>query len=142
MDKSTATKERLDELVAAARDVRERAYAPYSGFRVGASVLTTSGRIFTGCNVENVSFGLTVCAERAAITSAVANGDSEIAALAVVTEGPVVFPCGACLQVIQEFSGTESPVIVSATLGGQIETRLLSECLPCAFTSFDTEVRA
>ena len=124
------------KLIAAALKAREQAYAPYSRFRVGAAVLTSSGRIFTGCNVENVSYGLTVCAERVAVWNAAAAGERELVAVAVVTDGAPVFPCGACLQVIQEFAGTEPPVIIAANLEGAAVVRSLSECLPCAFTSF------
>ena len=130
------------DLVRAAVEARERAYAPYSRFRVGAAVLAASGRIFTGCNVENVSYGLTVCAERAAVWKAASEGEREIAAVAVVVEGRPAFPCGACLQVIQEFAGKEPPVIIAASTDGTSETRSLSECLPCAFTRFEPEVGA
>ena len=135
-DKHRQARDRRDEVVTAATKAGEAAYAPYSGFQVGAAVLTATGRIFTGCNVENVSYGLTVCAERVAVWNAVAAGEREVVAVAVVTDGPLVFPCGACLQVIQEFAGTEPPVIIAANLEGAAEVRSLAECLPCAFTSF------
>jgi cytidine deaminase len=95
----------MDRLFALARDAAENAYAPYSKFRVGAALLTEDGRIFTGCNVENRSFGLTICAERNAVCQAVARGCRVFAALAIVTpdsESPVG-PCGACRQVLSEF---------------------------------------
>jgi cytidine deaminase len=91
-------------LIAEAARMVSRAYAPYSGFRVGACVLTQSGQVYCGCNVENVSYGLTICAERAAMFAAVAAGQTRLAAVAVVSDGakkPV--PCGACLQVMSEF---------------------------------------
>jgi cytidine deaminase len=91
-------------LARAAKAASENAYAPYSGFRVGAAVLTTEGAIASGCNVENASYGLTVCAERNAIFRAVADGAKSIAALVVYTPTPEpVAPCGACRQVIAEF---------------------------------------
>jgi cytidine deaminase len=93
-----------DELVTAAWQAREAAYAPYSGFAVGAAVLAADGRRFTGCNVENLSFGLTICAERVALASAVAAGAREFLTLAVVADtGVPVSPCGACRQVMAEF---------------------------------------
>jgi cytidine deaminase len=139
MDKVLETERQKARLMQAAAEARENSYAPYSRFRVGAAVLTTTGRIFAGCNVENVSYGLTVCAERVALQSAVAAGDREIAGAAVITEGEPAFPCGACLQALQEFAGAETPVIIAASTDGRCETKLLSECLPAAFRSFTTE---
>ena len=100
-----------EELVAAAKKASQQAYSPYSGFHVGAAVLTESGDIFTGCNVENASYGLTMCAERSAIFQAVAGGSSHVKALAIYTptERPTP-PCGACRQVLIEF-GAEAEVI-------------------------------
>lgn len=93
-----------DELVSAAWTARERAYAPYSKFKVGAALLATDGRIFSGCNVENLSFGLTNCAERVAIGAAVANGVTKFDAVVVVADtGVPISPCGACRQVLAEF---------------------------------------
>src|ERR1700741_3390871 len=89
-------------LVEAAIAARSRAHAPYSNFQVGAAVATASGEIFGGCNVENASYGLTICAERAAVCAAVAAGHKEIVAVAVVTLG-AASPCGACRQVLSEF---------------------------------------
>jgi cytidine deaminase len=93
-------------LVAAARDARERAIAPYSHFRVGAALATTDGRIFTGCNVENASYGLTVCAERVALLKALSEGAREFSAIAVVadTASPTP-PCGPCRQLLWEYCG-------------------------------------
>lgn len=93
-----------DALLAAARAVRAHAYAPYSGFAVGAAVLTAEGSIIAGCNVENASYGLAICAERNAITTAVARGERRIVAIAIAgPEGIATAPCGACRQFIAEF---------------------------------------
>jgi len=93
-----------DTLVGAAWAVRDRAYAPYSKFRVGAALLAADGRVFTGCNVENLSYGLTICAERVAVGTAIAAGASEFSAVAVVADTKVpISPCGACRQVMAEF---------------------------------------
>lgn len=98
-----------DELIAAAQAVRHQAYAPYSKFRVGAALLTASDRLFTGCNVENASYGLAICAERAAVCQAIAEGEQAFKRLVIVAT-PWAAPCGACRQVLIEF-GTDLPVI-------------------------------
>ena len=119
----------MDELVAAAWKAREAAYAPYSQFAVGAALLAAGGRIFTGCNVENLSYGLTQCAERTAICSAVAAGVREFAALAVVADTAVpVSPCGACRQVMAEFG---VPRVILANRTERLEFSL-KELLPRA----------
>jgi cytidine deaminase len=93
-----------DSLIEAAWAVRERAHAPYSKFQVGAALLVADGRIISGCNVENLSYGLTICAERVAIGSAIAAGQRQFAAMAVVADTKVpISPCGACRQVMAEF---------------------------------------
>ena len=118
-----------DHLIEAASKARGRAYAPYSQFCVGAALLTKSGKIFTGCNVENVSLGLTICAERNAVAAAVAGGEKELAAIAIVTDFPEpVFPCGACRQVLAEFNPKLE--VVAATIKGGRARALLSELLP------------
>ncbi len=109
-------------LVAAANEARRRAHAPYSHFSVGAAVRTGSGRIFAGCNVENASTGLTVCAERVAIWKAVSEGESQFEALAVVTEHGAM-PCGACRQVMSEFA-LDLPILVADTAGHVLVTSL------------------
>jgi cytidine deaminase len=118
-------------LVQSATEARKRAYAPYSGYMVGAAVLTGSGRIITGANVENASYGLTVCAERAAVIKAVTEGETDIRALAVVTEDGAT-PCGACRQVLAEF-GADVRILVADTAGDCLETTLAA-LLPDAFT--------
>lgn len=107
---------KLEDLYSQAREAAERAYAPYSDFRVGAALLCADGRVFLGVNVENRSFGLTICAERSAISAAVSAGVREFAALAVSTpdaSSPVP-PCGACRQVISEFAPKAMPVVFGA----------------------------
>jgi cytidine deaminase len=119
------------DLVRQAIEVRRRAYVPYSKFPVGAALLTASGKIYTGCNVENASYGLTVCAERVAIWKAVSEGETEFVALAVATNigGS---PCGACRQVMAEFV-PDMPVLI-ADLSGQATATSVAELLPLAFT--------
>ena len=128
-------------LLKAARDAAKRAYAPYSNFRVGAAILTEKGTIFSGCNVENASHGLTVCAERVAIFSAVAHEGGEkmkIRAIAVVNEsGSACPPCGACRQVILEF-GPDAVVIFQGRKG--FEEMLASELLPEGFAKRKREM--
>ncbi len=116
-----------EELIALAAQARERAYAPYSQFAVGAALLAKSGRVYTACNVENVSYGLSVCAERAAVFKAVSEGEKEFEAIAVVTETGVT-PCGACRQVLREF-GEDLRVIV-ADASGRYRVFSLRELLP------------
>jgi len=120
-----------DELVTAAWLTREQAYAPYSGFTVGAALMASDGRIFSGCNVENLSYGLTQCAERVAIGAAIAAGAREFLALAVVadTRQPVS-PCGACRQVMAEF---KVPRVILASRSERLEFSL-DELLPRATT--------
>lgn len=122
-----------NRLLATAKEARKHAYAPYSGdFSVGAAILTEDGRIFSGCNVENASFGATVCAERVAILKAVSDGYRKIVAVAVVADlADPIAPCGMCLQVLSEF-GREAEVIMANTAG---RTRLsrVSELLPYNF---------
>lgn len=120
-----------DSLVEAAWQVRDRAYAPYSNFHVGAALLAADGRIFAGCNVENISYGLTNCAERVAIGAAVAAGVREFLAVAVVADtGVPISPCGACRQVLAEFG---VPVVMLANRATREQFRL-EELLPRAST--------
>jgi cytidine deaminase len=121
-------------LVEAALQVREQAYAPYSGFPVGAALLAASGRVFTGCNVENASYPLTICAERAALFRAVSDGEREFEAIAVVSVTGAT-PCGACRQVLSEFGGPDGDlrVLVGDTTG-RIRSFTIAELLPEVFT--------
>lgn len=115
----------------AACKAREQAYAPYSNFLVGAAVEGGSGTVYTGANVENASYGLTICAERAAIAQAVSAGERVIRAVAVCTENGVT-PCGACRQVIREFAVTECPVYILDAQGGSRATSVAA-LLPQSF---------
>ncbi|MBP3380307.1 MAG: cytidine deaminase [Ruminococcus sp.] len=121
------------ELFQTAVKAAEKAYADYSGFRVGAALLSADGRVFTGCNIENSSYSLTICAERTAVFKAVSEGVREFAAIAVVGSSGGDFskpccPCGACLQVLGEFCGGDLPVILADG------TYKLSDFMPITFT--------
>jgi cytidine deaminase len=123
----------LDELCAAARAVQANAYAPASRFRVGAAVLADDGRIFAGCNVENASYGLTICAERAAVCAAVAAGIRAIRAVAIVTDLlEPARPCGACRQVLAEFGPAMAVVLLGSAQARR--TTSLDRLLPEPFT--------
>lgn len=121
-----------EDLIKAAGNARERAFAPYSNFKVGAALESEDGTIVTGCNVESASYGLTNCAERIAIQKAISDGVSKFTQLAVVVDTEVLTaPCGACRQVIWEFCG-DIPVTLS-NLDGKTETIQMSDLLPHAF---------
>src|SRR6202162_2321141 len=121
-----------DSLVTAARTAREHAHAPYSNFRVGAAVRAKSGRIFTGCNVENATFGLTLCAERVAIFKAVSEGERGFDAVAVVADTHTLTPpCGSCRQILWEFCGDAE--VVLANLSGKVERYRMSALFPKPF---------
>ena len=121
----------IDRLVKASLDVRLRAHAPYSGFLVGAALLCDDGEIHVGCNVENASYSLTLCAERVSAVTAVAAGRRVWLAVAVASQGGVT-PCGACRQFLAEFAGDMLVISVDATTGRRRRYRL-SELLPHAF---------
>ena len=120
---------KYNELIQAAIAARRSAYAPYSQFSVGAALVTKAGKTYTGCNIENVSLGLTICAERSAIATAIAQGSKDFDTIAVVTAGktPAV-PCGACRQVLAEFNPNMK--IVAATTDGKVQELDLAELLP------------
>ena len=123
-----------DALITAAKQARENAHAPYSNFRVGAALRAKSGRIFTGCNVENATLGLTCCAERVAIFKAVSEGERGFEAIAVVADTDTLTPpCGACRQIIWEFCG-DVPVILTNLKGKLIKERS-GNLLPRPFDS-------
>lgn len=128
-----------DKLIAEATIARDRAYTPYSKFKVGAALECKDGRIFHGCNVENASYGLCNCAERTAFFSAIAAGyqPGDFAGLAVIgqTDGPIA-PCGACRQVILELGGNELPVVLTNLKGDVFETTAAKQ-LPNAFGGLD-----
>ena len=132
---SSAGRKTLGRLVDHARRARSQAYAPYSGYTVGAAVLTSDGRVFSGCNVENAVYGATVCAERVAVWKAISAGAREIEALAVVTPSGGA-PCGTCRQVLSEFAAPGTPVAV-ATPDGEHEALTLGDLLPRAWGASD-----
>lgn len=126
----------LDKLVEHAKASRARAYAPYSHYEVGAAIATRSGRIYAGCNVENSSFGASICAERNAIVQMVASGDCDVVAVAVVTGDDGASPCGICRQVLAEFADDDVPVVMVGlgAQGGEAGRAVtLGELLPAAF---------
>jgi cytidine deaminase len=119
-----------NDLIKMAIEARSHAYSPYSNIKVGASLLTKSGRIFTGCNIENSSFGLTICAERVAIFKALSEGETEFTAMAIAADD-FLAPCGACRQVIWEFSKELKIILVNKR--GETRETSIKELLPQAF---------
>ncbi|WP_425203814.1 cytidine deaminase [Priestia megaterium] len=128
-------KQLIDEAIAASK----QAHVPYSHFHVGAALLTTDGKIYRGCNIENASYGLTNCAERTAIFKAVSEGDKQFSDIAVVgdTDGPIS-PCGACRQVLAEFCDDHTQIIL-ANLKGDFVITNINEILPGYFSSKDLQ---
>ena len=123
-----------DPLIAAAKQARENAHAKFSNFKVGAGLRSSSGKIYGGCNVENATYGLTVCAERVAIFKAISEGERKFDAIAVVTDASTLTPpCGACRQLIWEFCG-DIPVVL-ANLAGKVEVIRMSQLFPKPFDS-------
>lgn len=126
------TAQDIDRLAAEALQVRQKAYAPYSHFLVGAAVLTDQGQIFSGCNVENASYGVSLCAERNAVAAAVAAGHRHFLALAVAGSGiQYVTPCGMCRQVLAEF---HIPQVLCVKKTGDYKILQTDDLLPCAFS--------
>jgi cytidine deaminase len=123
-----------EELIAQAMQARERAYAPYSNYKVGAALLGKSGRTYTGCNVENAVYPLTICAERTVVVKAVSEGEREFVALAVVTENGGS-PCGSCRQTVREF-GADILVLIADVTGAYREMTV-AELLPDSFSATD-----
>ncbi|MFZ5645438.1 MAG: cytidine deaminase [Bacillota bacterium] len=123
---------KVERLIKKALSIKENAYAPYSRFRVGAAVLTGDGEIYTGCNIENSSYGLTCCAERVAVFKAVSEGKTELSAIAVVSDSDdFCSPCGACRQVLTEFG--EDMKVYMCNNRGEYEVKTASELLPGHF---------
>jgi cytidine deaminase len=120
-----------EELIDTAKKARKKAYAPYSHYKVGAALLGKSGKVYTGCNVENASYGHTVCAERTAVLKAVSEGETEFEAVAVVTKNGGS-PCGACRQVLSEFA--PALIVYIADKDGEYRTTTLKKLLPDSFT--------
>lgn len=130
---SNLTKQEIENLINAARQAREKAYAPYSNFAVGAALLDDEGEIYTGCNVENVSYGLTNCAERTAIFKSVSEGKTKFKAIAIYADTETYCtPCGACRQVIAEFG--QDIVVIQANRHGEYIIKTINELLPGGFT--------
>jgi cytidine deaminase len=122
-----------EELVAAAQQARKAAYAPYSRFKVGAALQGASGRVYTGCNVENASYPLCTCAERTAVVKAISEGEERFVAVAVVTATGAM-PCGACRQILSEFSGTNGELrVIVADTAGHWQVFAIEELLPVGF---------
>jgi cytidine deaminase len=124
-----------EKMIREAMRARENAYAPYSGFRVGACLETESGKLYCGCNMENASYPAGICAERAAVANAVSHGERVFSGIAIVgggKDGTVICPpCGICRQTLSEFCGGDFPIILSD--GSRLEKYNLSELLPCNF---------
>jgi len=124
----------LDELIAAAKEVRLRAHAPFSHFKVGCAIEDENGRVFTGCNVENASYGLGLCAERVGIFKAISEGAGKLVRLAVVADTDTLTPpCGACRQILWEFCGDAE--LTLENLAGKRETMTIQQILPRPFDS-------
>ena len=121
------------QLMDLAKKASQNSYSPFSHFAVGAAVYAASGKIYQGCNVENSSFGMTICAERCAIFKAISEGEKEIRAVAIYSpNADSCYPCGACRQVMYEFQGDEEVVVVTENLG-ELEIKKLSYFLPNGF---------
>ena len=129
----------VQELIVAAREAREKAYAPYSGFKVGAALLTEDDQIYTGCNVENVSYGLSICAERTALVKAVSNGQRVFKAIAVTADTEdYCSPCGACRQFLAEFGPDIKVYLLNRS--GEYLIYTTAELLPRSFNKIEASV--
>lgn len=127
----------MEALIEQAKQAREFAHVPYSKFKVGAALKTKDGSVFTGCNVENASYGLTNCAERTAVFKAVSSGNKDIEEIAIVADTEsAVAPCGACRQVLSEFMAPEAVIVLSNLEGNTVKTTM-QELLPGAFQAGD-----
>lgn len=123
-----------EQLMNRAKEASKTSYSPFSRFAVGAAVLTESGKIYEGCNVENSSFGLTICAERCAIFKAISEGERVIRAVAIYSpNADSCYPCGACRQVMYEFQGDDEEISVVTENMGNLDVNKLSYFLPCGF---------
>lgn len=124
------------QLAKRAQAARKHSYSPYSRFRVGAALLSKSGKVFTGCNIENSSFSLTICAERTALFKAISEGERHFTAIAVATDEPrFISPCGACRQVIMDLAGNIDCILTDSR--GAIRVLKMNDLLPYPFTSED-----
>ena len=127
------TTEKKQEMADLAAKMRERSYSPYSHYAVGAALLTKDGKIYTGCNIENAAYPVTVCAERTAIFKAVSEGDMDFEAIAIATEDGQGYPCGSCRQVMAEFSLDMAVILADKDGRVTIESNV-ADLLPGAFT--------
>lgn len=118
-------------LIEQAKKAMENAYAPYSGYKVGAAVKDCDGNIYTGCNIENASYGATLCGERMAIFKAVSEGSRKISVIAVTSQGSMPYPCGMCRQVMTEFMDEDGIILLEHK--GNVESYTLKELMPYAF---------
>ena len=122
------------QLMDTAKEAVKNSYSPYSKFAVGAAVLTPSGKIYSGCNVENSSFGLTICAERCAIFKAASDGERQVLAVAIYSPNTdSCYPCGACRQVMYEFQSEDYEIDIITEKNNELEVKKLSYYLPCGF---------
>lgn len=129
---------KYEELIKKAHEAKTLAYAPYSKFKVGAAILTESGKVYTGCNIENASYGATNCAERTAIYKAVSEGETQIKAIAIVSSGnDITYPCGICRQVIAEFMKDGDLIFENSK--GEIQVISIKDIFPYSFTQEDLQ---
>jgi cytidine deaminase len=121
-----------EKLLTLAREALKHSFSPYSNFRVGAALLAKSGKVYTGCNIENSSFSLTVCAERTSLFKAISEGETEFSKILIVSDADeFISPCGACRQVISDLAGTVDIILTNAR--GEMQHKKISDLLPFAF---------